>query len=191
MRVSAKKDMTLRALLVVLAVTVGGAQGADFSGSWRNVADRVWVGPEYWANRLQDWRVSNGRLECVEGRASKPMRAVHLLTHTLAERPGAFDLTVRTGLIKEEGTAVPQSAATGFLIGAGGGLDCRAAALIHHSWGPNAGLFAGIDANGFLFVQDFSSSDAKGGRGAGPKTLVRQERSSGRCSRSHRRTERS
>ena len=51
-----------------------------FSIQWPVNADRTWVGPELWANRLQDWKVSNGRLECIEGSAELLMRTVHLLT---------------------------------------------------------------------------------------------------------------
>ncbi len=167
----------MRATAILLVLAAGVAQASTFEGSWSRVPERVWVGPEYWANRLQDWRVSNGRLECVEGRAAKPMRTVHLLTHTLGHQEGDFVLRVRTGLAETPAGAVATRAATGFLIGAGQGLDYRAAALIHHSWGPNAGLFAGIDGEGCLFVGDFSLPDKRGG--SEPRLLVRQERSCG------------
>jgi hypothetical protein len=36
--------------------------------------DRTWVGPGLWANRLQDWQVKDGRLECV---GPGPARAPH------------------------------------------------------------------------------------------------------------------
>lgn len=118
--------------------------------------ERTWIGPDYWANRLQDWRVANGRLECVEGAKNKPMRTVHLLTHHLGSKWGDALIKARLGLL---GEASPD-AAGGFLIGAGGELDYRAAALIHHSWGPDAGIFAGIDAKGNLFIRDFTKKNA-------------------------------
>ena len=46
--------------------------------------------------------------------------------------------------------------AAGFLIGAGGNIDYRSASLIFHSWGDGAGLFAGIDGKGRLFIRDLN-----------------------------------
>lgn len=149
--------MLLSTALCALFAPAGAAKTTSFDASWSNVPDRVWVGPQFWANRLQDWRVAGGRLECVEGRPAKPMRTVHVLTHTLEENPGLLIFQVRLGLLKDFGKSVPDSSAAGFLIGAGRDLDYRAAALIHHSQGPNAGIFAGINAKGALFFRDFST----------------------------------
>ncbi len=90
--------------------------------------DRDWAGPEFWANRLQDWRVREGRLECVGG---GPLRTVHLLTRRLGPGGGDLEARVQLGTL---GTVAADSVAggAGFLIGAGRGLDYRAAALIHH-----------------------------------------------------------
>ena len=40
------------------------APGPDFASQWLKTPDRVWLGAEYWANPLQDWRVAGGRIEC-------------------------------------------------------------------------------------------------------------------------------
>src|SRR4051794_28074915 len=68
------------------------ALAADFASSWST--DQIWLGPEYWANRLQDWRVANGRIECTTGGGD---RNVALLTHELAARPQAFETRVKLG----------------------------------------------------------------------------------------------
>jgi alkaline phosphatase D len=41
---------------------------------------RTWLGPAYWGNRLQDWQLANGRIECLRGRASYEVRTVAILT---------------------------------------------------------------------------------------------------------------
>lgn len=143
-------------LVSVCATLVSGAD-RKFSSAWPQ-EQRVWIGPEYWANRLQDWRVNDGRLECLSGYANKPMRTVHLLTHRLGEQQESLVMSVRTGLIdasnRFEGAAF--NAGTGFLIGAGGRtMDYRAAALVHHSPGPAAGFFVGVNGRGKPFVLDF------------------------------------
>lgn len=148
---------------------------AEFRSAWPEDIERTWVGADCWANRLQDWRIADGRLECVEGKPGKPMRTVHLLTRRLKHKAGGFTLSVRLGLIDKEVGVSPQTAA-GFLIGAAPTLDYRAAALVHHSAGPGGGLFAGIDGKGRLFINDFAQVPPK--RRPGPyagKTLARSE----------------
>ena len=41
----------------------------EFHAGFSSGIERCWIGPDYWANRLQDWRLVDGRLECVEGAA--------------------------------------------------------------------------------------------------------------------------
>jgi hypothetical protein len=43
--------------------------------------DRIWTGSDFWANPLQDWRIQDGRLECIQQGSD---RNVHLLTWQLA-----------------------------------------------------------------------------------------------------------
>jgi hypothetical protein len=133
------------------------AASQSFGSAWPDQTERVFVGPEYWANRLQDWRIRAGRLECVEQRPASPMRTLHLLTHRLGDQPGSFQVEVRTGLIDPGILAV--DGAAGFLIGAGGRtMDYRAAALIHQQPGPGGGLFAGCTAGGTVFFRDFETA---------------------------------
>jgi len=81
----------------------------SFASAWPSTVERHWIGPAYWANRLQDWRLRSGRLECVEGRDRFPMRTVFLLTRTARPESGGFAMTVRTGPIDPTfgGPAVP------------------------------------------------------------------------------------
>lgn len=154
------KFMALSSLFITLTSIVVCSQtimNAKFQSEWSKEYERTWVGPDYWANRLQDWRVANGRLECIEGSAEKPMRTVHLLTRRMSTKEGTLEMSVNTGLIDDPGQISPE-AKTGFLLGSAKRLDYRAAALIHHSYGEGAGFFAGIDGSGSLFIHDFSSN---------------------------------
>src|SRR5437588_6557821 len=69
---------------------------AGFFSQWNNALDRVWLGPEYWANPLQDWRVAGGRIECVK---AAPNRNVQLLTRQLGEQPGDLQMSVKIGRV--------------------------------------------------------------------------------------------
>lgn len=152
---AAYKMVLLMAVLALSCRSVG--PGVGFESQWAGSSDRRWVGPGFWANRLQDWTVEHGRLVCAERTGQKPFRTVHLLSHALGAYPGDLSLSVETGAVNSD--TLPADAATGFLIGAGGGLDYRAAALIHHSTGPGAGFFAGLDGAGRLFVRDMEEAE--------------------------------
>jgi len=136
----------------LLAVSV--AFPADFESAWPTDVERTWVGADFWANRLQDWRISKGRLECLEARARKPMRTVHLLTCSLGRARGGFRMSVRTGLI-DGGENLSANTWAGFLIGAGRGeVDYRAAALVHHMPGRGGGLIAALNGKGEVVFRD-------------------------------------
>ncbi len=147
-------------LWIAFWMALGGLDGAlaqDYESSWDVAHDRRWVGPKLWANRLQDWRVRDGRLECVETRSQLPRRTVHLVGHRL-ERSEGFSMTVRTGVIG--GDRLDPTAASGFLIGAGPNVDPAAAALVHHATGPGAGFFVGLDGRGLPFIVDLEDGPA-------------------------------
>ena len=127
--------------------------GAVYQSQWEFSPDGPWTGPELWANRLQDWRVAGGRVECL---GTAPMRTLHLTTYRLHGGQGGLLCQVEIEKISEGDSPV---AAAGFLIGAGRDLDYRAASLIHHAWGPQAGLFAGVDGHGRLFIRDLEHKD--------------------------------
>jgi alkaline phosphatase D len=156
-----------RRATVVAVVVLGGCartpDGTVFHGDWDAVPNRRWVGADYWANRLQDWRVTGGRLEAV---GQGPLRTVHLLTRRVGSGSGDVAMTVTIGLPSiASDSAVGEGA--GFLLGAGRGLDYRAASLIHHSPGPGAGLYGGIDRGGHLFLRDLGEGDVTLGRSEG------------------------
>jgi hypothetical protein len=83
------------------------------------------------------------------------MRTTHLLTRRLSSSREEFELSVTLGpnsTISDDSVA----GSAGYLVGAGRGLDYRAAALIHHSYGEAGGLYIGMDNGGRLFVRDFA-----------------------------------
>ena len=59
---------------------------------WQQTHDRVWLGGEYWANPMEDWRVKDGHAHCINPGGN---RSVHSLTHQLANPQGSFTLSVR------------------------------------------------------------------------------------------------
>jgi alkaline phosphatase D len=107
-------------LKLITAGTLAGVAGreslqAETSGSkpvsdaWAQTHDRVWLGGEFWANPMEDWRVSDGGVECLN---AGPGRSVHSLTHQIMQN-GSFTMsvtTIRLEALKTDGGA-------GFRIG--------------------------------------------------------------------------
>lgn len=145
------------------SATAADTKPGEFTYTWLEAPDRVWTGPDFWANRLQDWRVSRGRLECVESRPAWPVRTLHLLTRSIAAKEGEFLLKVRTGCVNEEGV-LAADAATGFLVGVGPGMDYRSRALVQSVPGAGGGFFAGRETSGELFIRDFEKDTARPAR---------------------------
>ena len=144
-------------LIILFAVILSGCtktHSVRYNSDWANSPDGVWAGPELWANRLQDWKVENGKLVCIN---SKPMRTVHLTTRRASGAKGNINTSVHITI--NRGSSYTSESAAGFLIGAGRNLDYRAASLIHHSYGKQAGLFVGLDATGNLFIRDFEKEN--------------------------------
>jgi hypothetical protein len=133
-----------------------GRVTAPFASAIPAATSRVWVGPDTYANRLLDWRIEDGRIECIEGRPAKPMRTLHLLTRALGEQSGTLSMSVRTGPLGPDGPA-GENTWTGFLIGAGGEhVDFRTSALVHHWPAPDGGLIVAVDGTGMIIVRDNS-----------------------------------
>ncbi len=84
----------------------------EFKSRWDQSPDRVWLGSEFWANPLQDWRVAGGRIECVN---AAPDRNVHVLTRQLGAQKGNLQMTVRVGRVG--GGKLPGKGSFGFRIG--------------------------------------------------------------------------
>lgn len=127
------------------------AGGAAFRGAWPEGVERVWAGPEYWTNRLQDWRVAGGRLECV---TSGGDRNVHLLTRQLGAGAGGLKMSVRLGAIEPD-KARRSPGWAGFRVGAiGYWKDYRDSAR------RGKGIDAGLTTEGKL-----SLGPATGGAG--------------------------
>ena len=122
----------------------------SFSTDW-NTEDRVWPGPGYWGNRLQDWEVSENRVNCIH--TTKPRRTLHRTTTSMRGNGGDFTLTVDTGVAT--GTS-SFGGRTGFLIGAGPNLDWRASLLVHDGLGRDFGTFLGVSNTGTAIIEDLS-----------------------------------
>lgn len=167
-----KRNSHASALLVFTTVALFAASGCrllgveaparrtSFQSAWGATPDRVWIGESMWANRLQDWRVRAGALECVEARPRFGMRTLHLLTNRLVggesqRNEGSF----RTRVAIEAPTGDRAGSAAGFLIGAGGDhVDYRLTSQVHGTPAPDGGLLAVVDGTGRARLLSFEDA---------------------------------
>lgn len=109
---------------------------------------RPWIGPDFWANPLQDWQLHDGRIECI---VSGGDRSVALLTQEILPTPGTLLIEVELGPLQpdlkmEEGWA-------GLRIGTRGNFkDYRDDAIF------GRGVNCGVSTDGRLFIADLSAS---------------------------------
>lgn len=59
---------------------------------WAKTHDRVWLGAQYWANPMEDWRIVDGAAEC---QTTGGGRNVHLITHQITSPKREMEMTVR------------------------------------------------------------------------------------------------
>jgi len=135
------------------------AGGTFFTSNLPEATQRPWPGPEYFANRMLDWQVRDGRLECLTGNKSKPLRTIHRLTHFASAKSGTLEMEVITGLISPSKNSKPTANTwTGFLIGVGGAhVDFRISALCHHWPAQDGGLIVAVDGTGQVVIRSNSS----------------------------------
>src|SRR3954465_7446579 len=99
LRETTATGLALTSVVASDAAAVSPPRPGGFDGDWTGVPDRVWLGPEFWANPLQDWRVAGGRIECIN---AAPDRNVHLLTRQLGPTRGSLQMRVILGRVGGE-----------------------------------------------------------------------------------------
>jgi phosphodiesterase/alkaline phosphatase D-like protein len=130
------------------------ASSEKFVSQWAEWHDRPWLGADYWANPLQDWRVRDGAAQCFR---AAPNRQVHLLTRRVAKPTDRLRMQVRIATI-EGGTLDKQPGSAGFRIGIKGPLPDFRNALVF-----GKGLDCGLTTDGRLFFGDLGAKSIANG----------------------------
>lgn len=107
--------------------------------------DRVWITRDFWSIPLEDWKISDGRLEAA---GDHPKRKLNLLARTL-EGEGSYRAQVRLGSLAEAG---PKGYA-GFAFGLKNETDNELRSVCYFG----KGTIAGIQADGQIFIGDESA----------------------------------
>jgi hypothetical protein len=149
MLAAAGPDRLLRATSVEAQEAGAGAQETGFASRWHEWPDMRWAGPEYWGNRLQDWSVYGGSVQCG---VRAPNRTLHCLTHTAAR--AHYDSSVVLAIPHTRTGSDPVSL-SGLRLGAKGRFEGVRSAAVH-----GVGVDAGVDGDGRLVIGDRRSARA-------------------------------
>ena len=139
-------EVTAAGAVLVLAPhlkAAGATMTSPFRSGWQRMPDRAWAGPDFWTNPMQDWRIANGRLECIKAALA---RNVHVLTRDLLAGAGTLLMSVRLGRVGG-GPMAEGKGSAGFSIGVKTELEDYRHSLIYGS-----GLELGIRTKGELFI---------------------------------------
>ena len=122
----------------------------QFNDQWDGVCDQIWTGEHYWANRLRDWHVLDGKVQTRNVDTFRPNRTLHRVATVVSEAPADFSLQIDTGVTANNGG----NSLHGLLLGAGTRMDYRGAALVHNRSGLNGGIILAVDAKGRAVIND-------------------------------------
>ena len=118
---------------------------SNFKSNFSSFEAQTWIGQDYWSNPLQDWQISDNRIECL---VSSENRNIHLLTRRLDKNQGSLEMTVQMGFLNTNTSLLNKNWA-GFSIGSKGKfLDYRDNAIY------GEGLNIGVTTNGSFFIGD-------------------------------------
>ena len=131
------------------------APSGNFLINWNTTPNQVWPGPGFWGNRLHDWQVRDGRINCILG--NRDRRTLHKTNTTLRGNGQDFTLSIRTGIHAGQSS---KGARSGFILGAGPSLDWRGSLLVHDGLGRDFGVFLGIQGDGSAVIEDMTSGGA-------------------------------
>ena len=117
----------------------------QFKSNWHNWPDMKWVGPEYWGNRLQDWRLKNGTVVCS---ISAENRNLQLLNVQKTDYLSPLKVSVEINLLNNN-ISPTDKGCLGIRLGCKGPFeDYRSAAVF------GKGLDIGLNPSGTLQVGD-------------------------------------
>jgi len=115
----------------------------QFKSNWHNWPDMKWVGPEYWGNRLQDWRLKDGMAVC---NISAGNRNLQLLTVQKTDSITPLEVSVDITLLNKS-IANTDEGCLGMQLGCNGPFDDYRSAAVF-----GKGFDIGLNPNGKLQV---------------------------------------
>lgn len=137
-----KNKLNRRSFLKLSSATVGTMLTPTAIANAQPTNNRIWVGPNYWANPLYDWKVENG---FYVGKVAE-RRTMHSLVQQIGD--SSQPITLTTNVKFDPLPSGDRKGWAGFFFGARGDLDDYQHLLFFTKNKINAGL----KANGEIFI---------------------------------------
>ena len=122
------------------------SKSGEFFEDFDKYQNRIWVTRDFWSVPLEDWSISDGR---VEASGDHPKRKLNLLTCDLAGE-GSYQAQVRLGSLTGENS----NGYAGFAFGLKDDTDDDLRSVCYFG----KGTVAGIQADGTIFIGDKSAA---------------------------------
>ena len=145
------KIIIISFISVISLLNVGCSFPDSHSSDWAKDVKRVWIGPEFWSNPMQDWQLNDGRIECV---GSGGERNVVWLTKELSDNNESFEMEIEFGQLNKGETL--DTGWVGFWIGLRGPFDDYRNAAVRGKGYP-----VGMSTDGILFIGNNALSKTK------------------------------
>ena len=133
--------LTVFAIILLCSSCITNNQ---YSENFDNIHDRTWINNDFITIPLEDWRVQDGRVECVGSKTN--MKAV--LLKNLLQDEGSFLINLRMGLISTDG----KTGSGGLMLGMQDETDMGIKSLAFFGTGLNIG----VDTDKNLFIGEIS-----------------------------------
>lgn len=113
---------------------------------FNNLNDRIWIGEDFWTVPLEDWKISNSRIEFT---GKEQHSTCNLFPYVLDNKDGSFIIRIEMGMI-ERGDAY---GSFGIFIGLADAEDKDVKAAVYFG----QGIKVGVSTAGFAFIEQKTS----------------------------------
>jgi phosphodiesterase/alkaline phosphatase D-like protein len=139
------KYLSLFLMIIALISACSNKQNV-YKEDFNKYQNRVWINQHMWPIPLEEWKIKDGRVECIGEIAN--MR-LNLLTHVI-NGEGNFELSVDMGITNE----FEKNSNAGIRLGIQDDTDSDIRSLCYFG----KGIDAGINTEGYLFINEDKST---------------------------------
>lgn len=137
-----KAVLLLLSTLCILVLNSCQRDTSEIRYDFDSINDRIWIGEDFWTVPIEDWKISNARIEFT---GKEQHSTCNLLPYVLDNKDGSFIIRIEMGMI-ERGDA---NGSSGIVIGSADPEDKDVKAAVYFGQGINIG----VSTAGFAFIE--------------------------------------
>lgn len=137
-----KTVLLLLSTVFILVLNSCQRDTSEIRYDFDSINDRIWIGEDFWTIPIEDWKISNARIEFT---GKEQHSTCNLLPYVLDNKDGSFVIRIEMGMI-ERGDA---DGSSGIVIGLADPEDRDVKAAVYFGQGINIG----VSTAGFAFIE--------------------------------------